>query len=101
MTTQNHQSCIITNMSRDGVLIALNKPMPVGKDCFLRCGPVDHFMTVTRKSRGLNALLFDIPVSDDFVLQMRKFQDSFAARELEDLRDAARRWTDGNSGNRW
>lgn len=99
MSTQGNHQCIITNLSRTGVLVAIDQALPVGKDGFLRCGPIDHFVTVARKDYGLNALTFEIPVSNGFVKQMRHYQESFANRELDELIDVARRWTHGSTNS--
>jgi hypothetical protein len=95
MSTKGNHGCIITNLSRTGVLIAIRHPLEIGKDGFLRSGPIDHFVTVTRKEYGLNALEFEAPVSHDFVMQVRHFQENLAAREREELMASARRWTLG------
>lgn len=95
MSTKGNHSCIITNLSRTGVLIAIRHPIEIGKDGFLRCGPIDHFVTVSRKEHGLNALEFEMPVSNAFVMQVRHLQENFAVREREDLMATARRWTLG------
>lgn len=93
MSTNANHSCIITNLSRTGVLIAIRNPLEIGKEGFLRCGPIDHFVIVSRREQGLNALEFEIPVSDDFVMQVRNLQESFSVRERDDLMATARRWT--------
>ena len=52
----------------------------------------NHFVTVTRKGVGLNAVLFEIPVSDLFAAQVRRYQESFDALELYELQEQARDW---------
>lgn len=96
LTTLGNYPCILTNLSRTGVLIATDKPLGMGKDGFLRCGPIDHFVTVVRMERGLNALEFEIPVSDFFVNDMRKFQERFPEIELRELWETASRWAGTN-----
>ena len=93
--------CIVTNMSQTGVLMAVNEVLEVGEEGYLRCGPIDHFVTVTRKDKGLNALEFDIPVSHDFVLQMRSFQETLADRDKAELMNNVRSWTQGDNRGRW
>ena len=92
ISTQGNHSCIVTNLSRTGVLIAIREPLRVGNEGFLRCGPIDHFVIVQRKGIGLNAMTFEIPVGDAFVAQVRKYQESFEQRELDDLRSRAQDW---------
>lgn len=96
MSTQGNHPCIVTNLSRVGVLIAISEPLAKGKDGFLRCGPLDHFVTVIRRESGLNALEFESPLTDAFVKQMRLYHETFADRELDELIEVARRWTQGS-----
>ncbi len=90
----NHR-CIITNLSRTGLRIAIKQPLRVGQEGFLRGGPIDHFMAVTRAGTGMNALEFEIPVSDIFVFGIRRFQEQFEEREAEELMATVRAWTSG------
>jgi hypothetical protein len=101
LATTGDRRCIVTNLSRTGVLIALGEPLRVDDEGYLRCGPIDHFMIVTRRDRGLNALAFDIPVTDAFVLQMRRFQETFEQRERDELLATARSWIAGENQGRW
>lgn len=93
ISTLGNPRCIVTNLSRTGVLIALREPLRVESTGFLRCGPIDHFVIVKRQTVGLNAVVFEIPVSDAFVAQVRNYQTNFAANELHDLRETAQAWT--------
>lgn len=91
--------CIVTNMSQTGALIAVNETLKVGESGYLRCGPIDHFVTVMRKEYGLNGLEFDNPVSHEFVLRVRAFQDSFADHDKAELMRNARIWAQGEFGD--
>ena len=93
ISTGGNPSVIVTNLSRTGVQIAIREPLKVGSTGFLRCGPIDHFVIVQRKSPGLNAAVFEIPVSDAFVAQVRDYQKNFATTELLELRETAQEWT--------
>lgn len=95
--TAGNQRCILTDLSRDGARIALREPVPVGSDGYLRVGPIDHFMTVVRVEKGGNALVFDNPVADVFVANVRRFQATLAEREETELRETALRWASGRS----
>lgn len=94
----NHP-CILTSLSRTGVLIVIEEPLEIGESGFLRSGPIDHFMTVVRKEKGMNALKFDIPVSDTFVFGMRKLQEQLAEDEEADLLATARSWSEGEASS--
>lgn len=100
LAVEGNHRCILTNLSKTGVLIALQEPMRIGAAGYLRCGPIDHFMVVTRKEKGMNALAFDLPVDDVFVFGIRQFQAQFAERELESLLAEAYAWTSGKSDSR-
>lgn len=93
ISTLGNPSVIVTNLSRTGVLIAIREPLKVGSEGFLRCGPIDHFVIVKRQGIGLNAAVFEIPVPDAFVAQVRDYQKNFATKELLELRETAQEWT--------
>jgi len=93
ISTSDNPSVILTNLSRTGVLIAIREPLKVGSEGFLRCGPIDHFVIVQRQGLGCNAAVFEIPVSDAFVAQVRDYQKNFATTELLELRATAQEWT--------
>lgn len=75
--------------------MVIKEPLKVGADGYLRCGPIDHFMTVTRQDRGFNALEFEIPVSNVFVFGIRHFQEQIEDVEREELEATARSWAEG------
>lgn len=97
---EGNQPCIITNLSRTGVKIAIPESLRVGQEGFLRGGPIDHFMVVTRAERGMNALEFEIPVSDIFVFGIRHFQEKFKGGEEDALMETVRAWTTAEGGPR-
>lgn len=97
LAVTGNQNCILVNLSRTGVLIALPEPLKVGAEGYLRCGPIDHFMVVTRKQKGMNALSFDIPVDDHFVFGIRQYQEGQAEREQEEMIEAVMAWTSGKT----
>lgn len=92
ISTMGNLSCIVTNLSRTGVLIAIREPLRAESEGYLRCGPIDHFVIVKRAGAGLNALVFEIPVSDVFVAKVRQYQSHFAEQELEEMRAIAQSW---------
>ena len=94
-------NCIVTNLSQTGVLIAAKEQLEVGENGYLRCGPIDHFVTVVRKQDGLNALEFDVPLKHDTVLQMRQFQETLIEREKAELMETARSWSQGGNTGRF
>lgn len=101
IAVHSNHSCIVTSLSRTGVLIAIEAPLNVGEEGYLRCGPIDHFVAVTRCENGLNALEFEIPVNDAFVYAIRQYQEQFANQELEELAMTARDWALGQQDTRW
>ncbi len=95
MSTQGVHKCIVTNLSRTGLRMVIEEPLKVGADGYLRCGPIDHFMTVIRQDRGFNALEFEIPVSNVFVFGIRHFQEQLEDVERDELEARARSWAAG------
>ena len=91
----NH-TCIVTSLSQTGVLLAVSEPLEVGAQGYLRCGPIDHFVTIARKENGLNAAQFDVPVSNSFVFSIRHYQEQFAVQARNEMAATAREWVAGN-----
>lgn len=100
LAVEGNHRCILTNLSKTGVLVALKEPMRIGAEGYLRCGPIDHFMVVTRREKGMNALSFELPVDDHFVFGIRQFQSQFADREQEALLAEVHAWTSGDLDSR-
>jgi len=96
----NH-SCIVTSLSRTGLKLAIEEPLEIGDAGYLRCGPIDHFMIVTRKDLGQNALEFEIPVSDMFVFGIRHFQEQLDEAMQEELSANVLAWTQGKIASHW
>ncbi|MEM7780976.1 MAG: PilZ domain-containing protein [Pseudomonadota bacterium] len=93
--------CIITNLSRTGALVAISEPLKTGSNGYLRGGPVDRFVTVTRQEQGLNAVEFDIPFSDQFVADLRRYQSGLEDYNRQELAHTVRDWTNGVNVGRW
>lgn len=96
ISTHGSPSCIVTNLSKTGILFAIREPLPVESAGFLRCGPIDHFVIVKRQEAGVNAAVFEIPVTDAFVAQVREYQKNFETTELLEMRDQAQEWAGMN-----
>ena len=101
LAVRGNLRCILTNISQTGALMAVRETLEVGEDGYLRCGPIDHFVTVARKQNGLNAVEFDRPLSHDFILKMRNFQETLAERDKAELMENVRAWTQGDNRGRW
>ena len=95
LAVRGNLRCIVTNLSQTGVLMAVEEALKVGDEGYLRCGPIDQFMIVKRRDRGFNALEFERPLSHEFVLSVRAYQETFAEREKADLLANARAWSKG------
>lgn len=91
------QSCILMNVSRTGAQVAILDAMREGEGAMLRCGVINHFAIVTRSEFGRNALEFDEPLSDEIVLEIRRYYENFEERERRALIETARKWVSGDS----
>lgn len=90
-------TCILLNLSRTGAQVAILDAMRKGEGAILRCGLIKHFGIVTRTEFGLNALEFDEPLTDDIVLEIRRYHENFEEREKRALMETARRWVTGDT----
>lgn len=92
-------TCILLNLSRTGAQVAILDAMRVGEGAILRCGVIDHFAIVTRSEFGTNALEFDEPLTDEIVLEVRRYHENFEEREKRALIETARKWVTGDSSD--
>jgi hypothetical protein len=90
-------TCILLNLSRTGAQVAILDAMRAGEGAILRCGVIDHFTIVTRSEFGLNALEFDEPLSDEVVIEIRRYHENFEERERRALIETARKWVTGDT----
>jgi hypothetical protein len=90
-------TCIVLNLSRTGAQIAILDALREGEGAILQCGVIDHFAIVSRSEFGLNALVFDEPLSDSIVLETRRYQEHFEEHERRALLETARRWATGDT----
>jgi hypothetical protein len=90
-------TCILLNLSRTGAQVAILDAMREGEGAILRCGMINHFALVTRSDFGLNALMFDEPLTDGIVLETRRYHENFEEREKRALIETARKWVTGES----
>lgn len=90
-------TCILLNLSRTGAQVAILDAMREGEGAILRCGVINHFAIVTRTEFGLNALEFDEPLTDQIVLEVRRYHENFEEREKRALIETARKWVTGDT----
>jgi hypothetical protein len=90
-------SCILLNLSRTGAQVAILDSMREGEGAILRCGVINHFVIVARSEFGLNGLTFDEPLSDQVVLEIRRYHENFEERERRALIETARKWVNGDT----
>jgi hypothetical protein len=92
-------TCILLNLSRTGAQVAILDSIREGEGAMLRCGIINHFVIVARSEFGLNAVVFDEPLSDAIVLETRRYHENFEEREKRALIETARKWVTGDTGD--
>lgn len=97
VTIENTHKCILLNISRTGAQIAILDSVREGEGGFLECGKLKVFAIVTRSEFSLNALHFDEEISDEDVLDIRSYYETFEERERRKLIETARQWVNGES----
>ncbi|MEO1730736.1 MAG: PilZ domain-containing protein [Pseudomonadota bacterium] len=93
---RTHQ-CILLNLSRSGAKIAILESVQEGESGILHCGGLEVFAVIVRSEFSLNGLQFEEEISDDQVLEMRHYHESFEERERRQLIETARNWVTGDS----
>lgn len=99
IAVEKAHTCILLNISRTGAQVAILDALRVGEGAILRCGMINHFAIVARSEFGLNALAFDEPLTDEIVLELRRYHENFEEREKRSLMETARKWVTGDSGD--
>lgn len=100
IAVEKAHTCILLNLSRTGAQVAILDAMREGEGAILRCGIINHFAIVTRSEFGLNALVFDEPLTDAIVLETRRYHENFEERERRALIETARKWATGETDER-
>ncbi len=95
----DRRRCILIDLSRTGAQIGLEEPMREGEGVVLQVAGVEPFGEVVRRSTGpnggVNGLVFDPPIPDEQVLEVRSFSEVYREDEMRALRDEVRRWVMG------
>lgn len=99
IAVEKAHTCILLNLSRTGAQVAILDAMREGEGAILRCGIINAFAIVTRSEFGLNALVFDEPLSDAVVLETRRYHENFEEREKRALIETARKWATGDTSD--
>ncbi len=97
IAVEKAHTCILLNLSRSGAQVAILDAMREGEGAILRCGVINHFAIITRSEFGLNALSFDEPLTDEIVLETRRYYENFEERERRALIATARKWATGET----
>jgi hypothetical protein len=92
-------TCILLNLSRTGAQVAILDSIREGEGAILRCGAINNFAIVTRSEFGLNAMQFDEPLTNEIVLEIRRYHENFEEREKRALIETARKWVNGDTGD--
>lgn len=99
VAVEKAHTCILLNLSRTGAQVAILDAMREGEGAILQCGLIDHFAIVTRTEFGLNALMFDEPLTDQIVIEVRRYHENFEEREKRALIETARKWVNGDTSD--
>lgn len=93
-------NCILVDLSCSGAQVGLEQPLDVNETGFLQVAKLELFCDVVRKAQGpnggVNGLLFDPPLKDQDVLDMRAFAESYQVDEFQWLRSQAKKWVTGS-----
>ncbi len=91
--------CIVLDLSRTGARIALAEPIKLGAGGVLRVAQLEVFGEVVHRAQGsrggINGLAFEAPLSNDAVLAVRHYSESFEAAGRIAFREQVRKWVTG------
>lgn len=93
------QRCILIDISRGGAQVGLAKPLQVGDGACLQIAGFEPFGEVLRRdltaSGGVNGIAFDEEMSNEQVLAIRAFSETFQKDEKQALLEEVRQWVRG------
>lgn len=99
VTLSDTRRCILTDLSLSGAQVGLEHPLREGADVFLQIHTIDQFGTVMRSATGhkggLNGVHFETPLSQDQVIAMRHYAESFEYETNRSLRREVEAWVSG------
>jgi len=93
------QSGILLDVSRSGARIGLAQPPAEGGAGYLDFARFERFGTIVRTDRGIGGgiigIVFDEPLTNAQVLEIRRYAEQFETNERQALRNQVRRWVTG------
>lgn len=91
--------CILIDLSCSGAQVGLEEPLDENETVFLQIAGLELFCEVVRAAQGpnggVNGLVFDPPLLDQDVLDMRTYAESYRADDLRGLRSEVKDWVNG------
>ncbi len=97
ITVTGTQRCLLIDVSRTGAQIALSRPLSIGDAGFLQVGGLELFGSTIREGAGANGLDFDVEMSDEDVLVIRRYAETYQMDERKALMAEARKWVTGGA----
>lgn len=100
ITLYGSNRCILIDLSSTGAQLGLESPLDIGETAILEIAGKELFCDIVRKSAGsnggVNGLTFDPPLSEQMVLEIRRFSETYQSEELQGLRSEVRAWVQGS-----
>lgn len=97
VSVEETHKAILLNLSRTGAQIAILNSVREGEGGILECGKLKAFGVVARSEFSINAIAFEEPLSEEDVLDIRRYYEEFEERERRQLIETARQWVTGVS----
>lgn len=91
--------CILIDLSCTGAQVGLEQPLNMDDTALIQIAGLEIFCEVVRSAQGpnggVNGLVFDPPLREQDVLDMRAYAESYQANELQGLRSEVKDWVNG------
>ena len=99
VTLSDTRRCAVLDLSRTGAQIGLPKPLEKGQGLFLQLAGLDELAEVVRTAvgpnGGTNGIAFEVPLTEEQVIEIRRFAESTESDENYALRREVRAWVSG------
>lgn len=91
--------CILMDLSRTGAQLCMERPFRIDETGLLEIANREVFCEVVRKDQGknggINGLVFDPPLEEQDVLDIRRYAETYQVDEMQALRSEVRDWVHG------
>lgn len=89
--------CYLVSLSQTGARVVTERPLATGASAWLQIAAQEHFCIVVRAGVAMTAMVFEEPLNQQQVLDVRTYAERFDANERAAMRAELRAWVQGRT----